>query len=347
VSNGLKEQYGMQTTQCLRKSIEGLDHGLQIVSEDEVRDAFFPWLEYDVMSTYAVDALIGHSLQERARQTGVEFVVFPTDAHSGSETKGPFLCGGGYGGAGCLGAAEVQRNSEVTASIWDLRRGARGQSLTGQGHAKDALIGLVLPIWIPGGGSTKVHACHELAGALLEVMHGDPQGRLEPISATTAGPSAMEATATVPLPEGDAADAGNWSDELSLKYRAVRWFPATDDIGNSRTFNSGTPGTLRLTDTAMMFDVGSRVGDPAFCLSFDEIAAVEYRTSRINGHIGKSVHYAVVIHNNGQVDSFAIVNLGATVRANTKAFVAVLQSKLRTNEAGTARAQCRSPTSAT
>lgn len=333
VSYGLGEQVGTQTTlQCLSKALEVLDDSVQLIPEEQARDAFFPWFEHDVLSKYADDArLVSQLIQERARQTDLQFVVLPSIVHTGSARNGLFECGGGYGGAGCLGAAAVQRNSEVTAAIWDLRGRRQARALTGQGRAQDLLIGFVLPLWIPGGGSTKAHACQELGRALLDVMHGDSKARLEPMAGPSAAEPLTDGAITADMSsEGAAADAGIWSDELSLNYLSVVWFAGTEDIGNSQILNTGRRGTLRVTDKTVVFKDGAAAGDKkSLRLPFDEILSVEYRTSRIDGHIGHYAYFAVVKRKSGQVDSLAIIKSNVTARDDTKALAEVLQSKLR------------------
>jgi hypothetical protein len=58
LSNGSNKEFGRHTAQCLSKALESLDGGARILEEDRARDAFFPWLEYDVLSTHSGEAVL-------------------------------------------------------------------------------------------------------------------------------------------------------------------------------------------------------------------------------------------------------------------------------------------------
>jgi hypothetical protein len=336
LSNGVEGRLGKQTTQCLTKALESLDNSVRILAEDQARDAFFPWFEYDVLSTASIDELLfSYLAEERARQTELEFIIVPIEAHFGdvlsrNNIKGPFTCGGGAYGAGCVGVAEVRRDSDVTAAIWDFRRGLAAHAVSGEGHAKDALIGVLLPVLIPTAESTKTHACHELASAVLDVMHGGSKVALEQIEASSSAEAATAGTMTADAPSDNAdADAGMWSDEPSKNYSSIRWLPGNLDPGNSQTFHSGNLGTLRVTAKAMVFTVASSAGEQtSFRLQFDEIASVEYKTERIDGHFGKYVYFVLITRKSGQTDSLAVVRLENSSRDDVKALAKVLQLKL-------------------
>jgi hypothetical protein len=166
---------------CLTSSLTKQDKQIRIMPEQRARNSFFPWLEESVLSLepkQVAKLLSDRLIQMRSRETGLRYLVIFTQVSSSSHMHGPFFCGGGYGGAGCLGGASIGRETSIAAIVWDLERGRESQQLSATRRAHDVIVGLGLPLWIPGGMSTKTQACHLMAQKLLQIMH-DPDPVLD------------------------------------------------------------------------------------------------------------------------------------------------------------------------
>jgi len=110
-------------------------------------------------------------VQQRAQDIEVRYLVVPTHSDNNTSTlRGPFGCGGGPAGAGCLGAGRYTRESALGVVIWDLDRRRVSKELSDTESTNDLVVGLMLPLWIPGGSSTKTRACHSVAHAVIGAM---------------------------------------------------------------------------------------------------------------------------------------------------------------------------------
>ena len=166
---------------CVTHELKALDKGIRILSGQEVADAFFPWLE-DTSDGFDPDAMLpvllsrmGH---ERADALGLRFVIFLVSGDSGSRLQGPMECGAVAPYTGCLGAARLRRQSSLRATLWDFQDSAMADALHGRGQSTDTVVGVGVPLWLPGGRSTKTLACEDLARALNRVLHADPDHQL-------------------------------------------------------------------------------------------------------------------------------------------------------------------------
>jgi len=178
----------LHVVDCLSPPLAKQDKQIKIIPAQQAKNALFPWLEESVLSLEPKQAamlLSDHLIRERARESGLRYLVFLTQASSSSSMNGPFVCGGGYGGAGCLGGARIGRETTVAAVIWDLERGRESRELSETKRAHDILVGLVLPLWIPGGLSTRTEACHTMAQKLLQIVRDADAVPEGPISETT------------------------------------------------------------------------------------------------------------------------------------------------------------------
>ncbi len=165
---------------CLTSALRKQEKQLRIMPAQQAKNAFFPWLEESVLSLEPkqVAMLLSDQLiQVRSRESGLRYLVILTEARSSSQMRGPFVCGGGYGGAGCLGGARIGRETTIGVIVWDLERGRESQELSVTEHAHDLIVGALLPVWIPGGLSTKMQACHTMAQRVLQIVRDSADAR--------------------------------------------------------------------------------------------------------------------------------------------------------------------------
>ena len=185
---------------CLTMPLAKQDKQIRILPAQQAKNALFPWLEESVLSLEPEQAamlLSDDLIREKARKTGLRYLVFLTQARGSSSMNGPFACGGGYGGAGCLGGARIGRETTVAAVIWDLERGRESRELSETKRAHDILVGLVLPLWIPGGLSTRMEACHTMAQKLLQIVRDAdsvPEGSISETTNASVWRSSAELT---------------------------------------------------------------------------------------------------------------------------------------------------------
>ena len=166
---------------CVTRELRHADSAIEWIDEPRIRDAYFPWFEdasYTTEPEAITTVLKSRMGQQRATELGLRYIVFLTSASSATSSRGAIACGGAGQVGGCLGAAALTRTSSLTATVWDFSAGTQAADLAGHGTARDAVIAIGLPLWLPGGQSTKTLACKDLALSIHRVLHGDPDGRL-------------------------------------------------------------------------------------------------------------------------------------------------------------------------
>ena len=89
----------------------------------DYRRQLFPWLERSVMPSSLQDWLkvaSNSDVAEASRALGVRY-LFLWNTHDSTEpAKGAILCGGGYGGAGCLGLMWMERKTIYRGLLIDI-----------------------------------------------------------------------------------------------------------------------------------------------------------------------------------------------------------------------------------
>jgi len=180
---------GQWTSGCLSESLKKLDPKLALVDANVVKDALYPWLDSDLLEDQASEeAILGSAmLRQRASELGIRYIVGFTHTTKDGDLKGPFLCAQ----SGCLGVGVIRRETRISAYLWDMQRGLEASNLGGHGKAHDLLLGYVLPVWIPMGGSTKHLACTDLARHLSRIMQGDPDSALAAVPAGDAAAASL------------------------------------------------------------------------------------------------------------------------------------------------------------
>jgi hypothetical protein len=156
---------------CLEKAFTKLYPGIELATAQSVRQAVFPWLELGIAPDNE-EELLGvlrrPFLLARLNDINVRYVTLPTLTNRGDFT-GPFFCGGGYGGAGCLGYMSGEFQSTLSGQLWDLATGrALGEPLLENAKATSWVAGFVIPFG--HGGDTAGNACAKMAGDIARRM---------------------------------------------------------------------------------------------------------------------------------------------------------------------------------
>jgi hypothetical protein len=154
---------------CLQSELEGA-----ILPEEVPRNAIFPWFEPATtpMETGQLVALFRREDVRRRLWALARYFVF---VHSGSEQAkfgGPFYCGGGYGSAGCLGAASGERKTQVRALIYDMLLEST-TTLEAEALGQTVIVGVITPLWHTD--DTTGLACRDIARQLRELLDMAPK----------------------------------------------------------------------------------------------------------------------------------------------------------------------------
>jgi hypothetical protein len=249
LNSGVDVRMAQAMSNCMASSVTRQNKEIKIMAAQQAKNAFYPWMEESVVSfdpKQAAALLSNRMIQERAREIELRYLVFLTEAHGSSHMNGPFDCGGGYGGAGCLGAARIARETTVRAVVWDLE-GGRQSDLSAAEYAHDLVVGLVLPLWIPGGLPTSTQACHAMAKKLVQMVREPDETRTAMVW-RTASELADDATAAEfrDLAAGclDAYTQQTTEDDSNAQLvDGVMWF---DGVSSVNEFMSRRPALTRV-----------------------------------------------------------------------------------------------------
>ncbi|WP_153145081.1 hypothetical protein [Dechloromonas sp. H13] len=160
----------MEMQECLQKKLETRHAALRLASATTVRNAAFPWLEAGVTPSSEVLAEILGSppISEKLKRNDIRFVLLPVIEHINS-FGGPFFCGYGIRGAGCLGAAWGDNVTRFTVPVWDVSANAMlSAPITGEVKDFSWAAAYIIPIWHIT--DTLREACNEISQQVLRAL---------------------------------------------------------------------------------------------------------------------------------------------------------------------------------
>lgn len=162
---------------CVRAKIERHENASgKIMDTAAFQDALFPWFE-PAQAPRTLDELNNlisrPEIRERIFSLKVRYLISMAVSTESDGFPG-FVCGAGYGGAGCLGLGWENQDFAMYAIVWDLKTGAEAGELTASSAGKSLAIGAGIPIIFTA--YTEEDACEALAAALGKVLEGPPDG---------------------------------------------------------------------------------------------------------------------------------------------------------------------------
>ena len=164
-NQGYMEQDGFY--QCLdAKFGQQASASLKVMDAAAFQDAMFPWFEADRLPQTArdLDALITRPVvRQRIAALKVRYLV-TIAAVTESDGFPGILCGGGYGGAGCLGLMTQERTTRMSAVIWDIKLGELVGSVSAKSSGESFGLAFVVPLLFLA--RTEQDACEALADEL-------------------------------------------------------------------------------------------------------------------------------------------------------------------------------------
>lgn len=168
---------------CVEGALSEQELDLTIVPSRQFRDSLFPWFEPST-APRSDDDLVSlmdrPAVFRRIDDLGLRYVVSLT---GGSETVGNDGwggCAGGYAAVACVGGAEVERKTELTAAVYDLtaRQSVGEVTATGSGTFEAGLILFVPYILV---STTEADTCHALAHRVGAYIVGTSSDSVESV----------------------------------------------------------------------------------------------------------------------------------------------------------------------
>jgi len=149
---------------CVGNRLAQASPPFEVIAADQVRLAFFPWLEPSTAPKSLEDLqrwAAEPAIRNKMRAIGARYLL---EFHGGTKTQipgGGILCGAGYGAGGCFGFAWGSRDSAFNATLLDMREGGAPLDASAMQHSGVYVPAFILPI--PLMAATESKACEELS----------------------------------------------------------------------------------------------------------------------------------------------------------------------------------------
>jgi hypothetical protein len=168
--------FSSQINRCLTRHIHTALPEFSIIGHEAVQDMLYPMMEPDTQPDSELEfaeLLRRDDVRARLAGKGLRYLVAFSGSTRTDEWNGGVFCGGGYGGAGCLGFAWATKKTALDAVLWDLQKDNGSKHATGSDTGTSMLPAFILPI--PLLASTQSDACRELGTRIVSAIEEDEQ----------------------------------------------------------------------------------------------------------------------------------------------------------------------------
>jgi len=156
---------------CLMRYLLKAVPRFSLVRHEKIQDMLYPWMEPGTQPENEQDfaaLLRREDVRLRLNGLGVRFLVAFSGSTRTEDWQGGIFCGGGYGGAGCLGFSWADKKTALDAVLWDLADIDRPESAEASESGTSIMPALLLPVPIPA--STQSGACRELGKRITAII---------------------------------------------------------------------------------------------------------------------------------------------------------------------------------
>lgn len=168
---------------CVRDAIKSADSNILFMTPQAFRDATFPWFETPEIGEKIAKLKNMPSIGRAVEQIGIRYVIsvgaqtigLPTNDDLGKDgvmLEGVFYIGKHgvmlVSAGGFLGFLAWQRTSDVSATLWDFKRGILVAGIAAKISGIGVMPALVLPV--PLIAPTETAACGELGNRIARFV---------------------------------------------------------------------------------------------------------------------------------------------------------------------------------
>ena len=156
---------------CVGNRLAQASPPFEVIAADQVRLAFFPWLEPSTAPKSLADLqrwAAEPAIRNKMRAIGARYLL---EFHGGTKTEipgGGILCGAGFGGGGCFGFAWGSRESAFSATLLDMWENGTPLDASATQHSGVYVPAFGLPI--PLMAATETAACEDLARRIHDLL---------------------------------------------------------------------------------------------------------------------------------------------------------------------------------
>jgi hypothetical protein len=152
---------------CVSKNLSKGNNAIQVINEEQFRDALFPWFEPRTAPRNTKDLpelMSTPALARRLGELGLRYLVW-IDGHTvRTESGGSMTCSVTTAGAGCFGFLSWENDSSYEASVWDVRNGNAVGRVSTDAVGTSYMPAIVVPL--PLIARVQNSACTSLANQL-------------------------------------------------------------------------------------------------------------------------------------------------------------------------------------
>ncbi len=139
---------GIDFSDCVGRVLQS-DSPMQVISELEFIDAFYPWFEPRVApkNLSRLKRLLEEpALNEKLISMDIRYMVWIDGQTNTVDSSGSMGCSIGPGGAGCFGFSSWDDESSYEAIVWDLDSFKEKGRVNVDSEGTSYLVGLVIPV---------------------------------------------------------------------------------------------------------------------------------------------------------------------------------------------------------
>lgn len=161
---------------CVAETVREVSPSMRVVMADEFRRMAFPGLDFEEIprdQEYILPLIKDQGFLETIAPLKLKYLLTISGNTTGLLNKsGDIVCGGGYGGAGCLGLAVWDKTASLQASIIDVKHASQVGELEVNVTGKPwlAVVGFI-PVGLPAFPEYAV--CVELGRAVSKTIKID------------------------------------------------------------------------------------------------------------------------------------------------------------------------------
>jgi hypothetical protein len=166
-SRPTNDETEMNFVRCVSDKMGKGGNGVNVISENEFRDALFPWFEPRTAPANTSDLpelMSTPVLAQRLRQLGLRYLVWIDGSTMRTDSAGSMTCSVTTAGAGCFGFLTWENDSSYEATVWDVRSGSAVGRVSSDAIGTSYIPAVVVPV--PLIARVQNSACNSLSQQL-------------------------------------------------------------------------------------------------------------------------------------------------------------------------------------
>ncbi len=161
---------------CLVDKTSSGSKSVNVISNDEFVDQFFPWFEprtapLDISDMTRI--LKEERISEKLDEIHLRYIVWIDGTTQRTDQGGTVQCAVATGGVpACFGFLTWEAGSNYEATIWDIRKGVSAGKVSSEAKGTSFVPAIIVPL--PFVARTQASACVAMSKQLKEFIDPDP-----------------------------------------------------------------------------------------------------------------------------------------------------------------------------